>query len=182
MRAMSSRFETGPDMELPDRIAAEREYLLALAARNLRNRERAEDVVQGTLLAALAAAQRFRGAASLRTWLTAILRNRIVDEARARGREPLAADLGSEPALRPMTTAPDPSAELEAREALDRMQARLDALPASCSRAFILRELQGRPSREVTARLRLTPGQLWQCLHNVRRDLRAELGIAHAHS
>jgi len=169
-------------MELPDRIAAERDYLLTFASRRLRNRERSEDVVQSTLLAALAAARQFRGSASLRTWLTAILRNRIVDELRAHGREPLAADLGGEAARRPGAAAADPSAELEARQTVGRMQARLDALPASCSRVFVMRELQGRPSREITARLSLTPGQFWQCLHKVRRELRAELGMTHAHS
>jgi DNA-directed RNA polymerase specialized sigma24 family protein len=45
-----------------------------------------------------------------------------------------------------------------------------------------MRELQGRPSREITERLSLTPSQFWQCLHRVRRELRAELGSTHAHS
>jgi DNA-directed RNA polymerase specialized sigma24 family protein len=62
------------------------------------------------------------------------------------------------------------------------MQTRLESMPAACSRAFVMRELQGRPSREITARLSLTPGQFWQCLHKVRRELRAELATTHAHS
>lgn len=165
---------------LSERIAAERDYLMAFAARRLRNREHSEDAVQSTLLAGLASAGEFRGKASLRTWLTAILRNRIVDELRARGREPLASDLCADMAPALEATLADPSAEAEARETARRMQRRLDALPASCSRAFVLRELQGRPSREITARLRLTPGQFWQCLHKVRRELRAELGITRA--
>jgi RNA polymerase sigma-70 factor (ECF subfamily) len=169
-------------MELPDRIAAERDYLVALASRHLRSREHSEDVVQSTLLAGLAAARRYRGEASLRTWLTAILRNRIVDELRARGREPLASNLWGQPGPLPEATQADPSAEIEARQVAGRMQERLDSMPASCSLAFVMRELQGRPSREITARLSLTPGQFWQCLHKVRRELRAELGITHAHS
>lgn len=169
-------------MELADRIAAERDYLVAVASRRLRNREHSEDVVQATLLAGLAAARRYRGDASLRTWLTTILRNRIVDELRARGREPLASDLRDEPGPLPEATQPDALAEIEARQAARRMQMRLDSMTASCSRAFVLRELQGRPSREITARLRLTPSQFWQCLHKVRRELRAELGITHASS
>jgi RNA polymerase sigma-70 factor (ECF subfamily) len=167
---------------LGERIAAERDYLFAFAARQLRNREHSEDVVQSTLLAGLAAAPQYRGTASLRTWLTAILRNRIVDELRTRHREPLAADLDAHLVPGPEAALADPSAEAEARQAARRMQQRLDALPASCSRAFVMRELQGRPSREITARLSLTPGQFWQCLHKVRRELRAELGITHAHS
>ena len=165
---------------LGERIAAERDYLFAFAARHLRNREHSEDVVQSTLLAGLAAAPRFRGKASLRTWLTAILRNRIVDELRARHREPLASDLDADSGPRLEATLADPSAEAEARQAARRMQRRLEALPTSCSRAFVMRELQGRPSREITARLRLTPGQFWQCLHKVRRELRAEFGITRA--
>lgn len=162
-------------------IAAERDYLVALASRHLRNRERSEDIVQSTLLAGLAAAQQYRGSASLRTWLTAILRNRMVDDQRLRRREPLAADLGIESVPGPDATLSDPCAEAEARQTATRMQQRLEALPSACSRAFVMRELQGRPSREITARLSLSPGQFWQCLHRVRRELRAELGITHAH-
>jgi len=163
-------------------IAAERDYLFALASRHLRNRERSEDVVQSTLLAGLAAARQYRGRASLRTWLTAILRNRMVDDQRLRRREPLASDLEIESAPEPHVTLSDPSAEAEARQTARRMQRRLDALPSACSRAFVMRELQGHPSREITARLSLSPSQFWQCLHKVRRELRAELGITHVHS
>lgn len=169
-------------MDIADRIAAERDYLLALASRRLRNRERSEDVVHSTLLAGLAAARGFRGAASLRTWLTAILNNRIVDEQRQAGREPLAADLASGAPPAPGMSLEDPAAEAQARQALGRLQTRLDSLPGTCARAFAMREFQGRSSREIKARLRLTPSQFWQCLHRVRRELRAELGIAHIHS
>jgi RNA polymerase sigma-70 factor (ECF subfamily) len=169
-------------MEIADRIAAERDYLVSLASRQLRNRERSEDVVQSTLLAALAAARGFRGAASLRTWLTAILNNRIVDEQRRAGREPLAADLASVAPPAPGMSLEDPAAEAQARQALGRVQTRLDSLPGHCPRAFAMREFQGRSSREIKARLRLTPSQLWQCLYRVRRELRAELGSTHARS
>lgn len=169
-------------MDFADRIAAERDYLLALASRRLRNRERSEDVVQSTLLAGLVAARSFRGAASLRTWLTAILNNRIVDEQRRASREPLAADLAEARRPSPHPGLEDPAAEAQARQTALRMQARLDALPGDCSQAFAMRELQGRASREITERLSLTPSQFWQCLHRVRRELRAELGYTHAPS
>lgn len=169
-------------MQINHRIAAERDYLFALACRQLRNRERSEDVVQSTLLAGLAAARHFRGAASLRTWLTAILRNQIVDELRRARRQPLGADLSRVGPRAPAVCLDDPAGEAQARQIALRMQARLDALPGSCSGAFVMRELQGRPSREITARLRLTPSQFWQCLHRVRRELRAELGITQIHS
>ena len=105
-----------------------------------------------------------------------------MDELRRVGREPLAADLAGAGPLPPQPGLEDPAAEAQARQTARRLQARLDALPAACSRAFALLELQGRPSREITAQLSLTPSQFWQCLHRVRRELRAELGNTHARS
>jgi DNA-directed RNA polymerase specialized sigma24 family protein len=40
-----------------------------------------------------------------------------------------------------------------------------------------MRELEGRPSPEIRRRLGLTQSQFWQCLHKVRRELRAELDL-----
>jgi RNA polymerase sigma-70 factor (ECF subfamily) len=161
-----------------ERIAAERAYLLAQAARRLGNRERSEDAVQGALLAGLAGAHRYRGDSSLRTWLTAILHNRIVDEQRLRRREFLAAELDAGPMPRPELVLADASEEAEAFETAGRLQRRLEELPPACAMAFVMRELQGRTSDEIREALRLTPGQFWQCLHKVRRALCAELDVA----
>ena len=45
-------------------------YLLRVAQLQLRDRDRAEDVVQETLLAALAGRDCFNGRSSVKTWLT----------------------------------------------------------------------------------------------------------------
>jgi RNA polymerase sigma-70 factor (ECF subfamily) len=159
------------DREISEQIAAERPYLFALASRWLRNPERSEDAVQGALLAGLAGAAEYRGRASLRTWLTAILRNRIVDEQRRRDRELLAADFEAE--LRLDAALDDPAEEAEALQTARRLLARLESLSSACAAAFVMRELQGRPSFEIRRLLNLTPGQFWQCLHKVRRELHA---------
>ena len=163
------------DHGMIERIAAERPYLLALACKWLRNPERSEDAVQGTLLAGMVRAAGYRGDASVRTWLAAILKNRIADEQRRRAREPLASDLGAEALPHHEAPVGDAAAEAEALQTAARLQARLESLPPACSGAFVMRELQGRPSAEIRRRLGLTPGQFWQCLHKVRRELRAEL-------
>src|SRR5687768_1584116 len=156
-----------------ERIAAERAHLFALASRWLRNPERSEDAVQSTLLAGLAGAAQYRGGASVRTWLTAILRNRIVDEQRRRTREPLAADLDVRSLPRADAALGDPAEEAEALQTARRVLQRLESLPPACSGAFVMRELQGRPSPEIRRRLNLTPGQFWQCLHKARCELHA---------
>ena len=66
----------------------ERSYLLRYARLQLRDPALAEDAVQETLLAALEGAARFAGKSSLRTWLTGILKHKIIDHLRRAGREP----------------------------------------------------------------------------------------------
>src|ERR1700712_1245717 len=57
----------------------------------LRNPDQAEDVVQETLLAAIEGRARFAGDSSLKTWLTGILKHKIMDAIRRKSREqPLA--------------------------------------------------------------------------------------------
>ncbi|MGZ8203895.1 MAG: sigma factor, partial [Burkholderiales bacterium] len=62
----------------PSEIERHRPYLVRYALLQLRDASAAEDVVQETLLAALQAAERFGGRSSVRTWLTGILKHKIV--------------------------------------------------------------------------------------------------------
>ena len=162
------------DQALIERIAAERSYLFALASKWLRNRERSEDAVQAALLSGMVKAAGYRGDASVRTWLAAILRNWIADEQRRRAREPLASDLNAEALPHFEASIGDAAEEAEALQTAARLQAQLESLPPACSAAFVMRELHGRPSAEIRRQLGLTQSQLWQCLHKVRRALRAE--------
>ena len=77
-----------------DAFAAELEthrgYLLRVARLQLRDEALAEDVVQETLLAALPGSG-FSGKSSLKTWLTGILKHKIVDAIRRKQREPVPA-------------------------------------------------------------------------------------------
>ena len=68
-----------------------RPYLMRYALLQLRNPVEAEDVVQEALLAALEGRARFAGNSSLKTWLTGILKHKIMDAIRRKSRErPLA--------------------------------------------------------------------------------------------
>ena len=61
--------------------------MYAFAILHLHDAHRAEDAVQETLLSALQSWTRFRGDCSLRTWLTGILKHKILDEFRRQQRE-----------------------------------------------------------------------------------------------
>jgi RNA polymerase sigma factor (sigma-70 family) len=64
-----------------------RPYLLRYAMLQLRDRELAEDVVQETLLAVLEGRAGFSGNSSHKTWLTGILKHKIIDMMRRKSRE-----------------------------------------------------------------------------------------------
>src|SRR3954466_6431003 len=73
--------------EFRARVEVERASLLRYAAVQLRDTAAAEDAVQETLLAALAGESGFAGRSNLRTWLTGILKHKIIDAMRRGGRE-----------------------------------------------------------------------------------------------
>jgi RNA polymerase sigma-70 factor (TIGR02943 family) len=60
-------------------VESHADYLYAYAISRLDDEEQARDLVQETFLAALERVDQFEGRSSERTWLTAILRNKIMD-------------------------------------------------------------------------------------------------------
>ncbi|WON83831.1 sigma factor [Chromobacterium haemolyticum] len=68
-------------------IEAERPYLFRYALAQLREKDAADEVVQETLLAALESRASFSGKSTLRTWLTSILRFKLIDALRRKGKE-----------------------------------------------------------------------------------------------
>lgn len=58
------------------------DYLYSLAFIKLGNKETAEDLVQETFLSAFKAKDQFKSGSSEKTWLTAILKNKIIDHYR----------------------------------------------------------------------------------------------------
>jgi len=172
-----------PDHE----IQQHRPYLLRYALLQLRNPDLAEDVVQETLLAALKARDGFTGKSTVKTWLTGILKHKIVDAIRARQRQPVAlttiddeADLDEfDPlfkdngawAARPADWG-DPESALSQQQFFDVMQVCLDKLPAKTARVFIMREVMELSTEEICKELAITANNLWVILYRARMALR----------
>jgi RNA polymerase sigma-70 factor, ECF subfamily len=143
-----------------------RPQLLRFAVRWLGDRHRAEDAVQETLLAALEDIESFGGGSSLGTWLTGILKHKIVDALRAGAREePL--DYHEAPHDR------HPERELAQRRLLERVDARLKQLPGCAARVFVLREVLGMDTAEVCRELSISRSNCWVMSHRARVRLRA---------
>ena len=75
-------------MITPEAIQEERAYLLRYARLHLQDAVTAEEVVQEALLGALESRESFTGKSSVRTWLTGILKFKIIDEIRRSQRSP----------------------------------------------------------------------------------------------
>ena len=164
-----------------------RRYLLRVAQLQLRDPDLAEDVVQETLLAALGAQAGFTGKSSVKTWLTGILKHKIVDAIRQKQRQPIiAASFDEETDLdefdplfkdngawdAPPADWGDPENALSRAQFFDIMQFCLDKLPPNTARVFMMREVMELESDEICKELTITANNLWVILYRARMSLR----------
>ena len=167
-------------------MSRERPVLLRFALLQVRERHIAEDLVQDTLVAALGAIDAFTGRSSLRTWLTAILRNKIADHFRAAGREvSLTADPGDAEEEIDVHFAKsghyvdmpqdwgDPERMLTEKRFLEALQKCVRELPYATGQAFLLREVTGLTTEEICKELKISSSNCFVLLHRARLKLRA---------
>jgi RNA polymerase sigma-70 factor (ECF subfamily) len=150
----------------------------------LRDKMAAEDAVQDTLLAAFKAVEQFDGRASERTWLTSILRNKLIDQIRTRKRE-VPTDLreGSDEAIeddlfdqtghwiRPPSNWGSPDKAFEQQAFWRALQECIDTLPARHAQAFTLCEIDGVDGAEASKVLNTSTSNIWVSLHRARLRL-----------
>jgi len=159
---------------------------LRYASLQLRDAAAAEDAVQEALLAALAGEENFAGRSNLRTWLTGILKHKIVDAIRRQTRERPASELepeGDEGEFDALfdrrghwQEAPDaweqPEGALGQKQFLAALEACLRALPQRTAQAFMMREHLGLETPEICKELGITTTHCWVMLHRARMALR----------
>ena len=174
------------DPDFAARCNSHRGYLLRVAVLQLRDNDTAEDVVQETLLAALQGASGFSGRSSLKTWLTGILKHKIVDVIRRKGREPAFASLDEETQLddldalfdetghweNPPADWGNPESALSQQQFMDVMQMCLEKLPPNTARVFMMREIMELEADEICQELTITSNNLWVILYRARMALR----------
>jgi RNA polymerase sigma-70 factor (ECF subfamily) len=168
-------------------LEVQRGYLMRVARLQLRDIALAEDVVQDTLTAALTAQAGFTGKSSVKTWLTGILKHKIVDAIRRKQREPISASALDEEAdledfeglfkengawQAPPADWGDPEQSLSRQQFFDVMQFCLDKLPPATARVFMMREVMELESDEICKELTITANNLWVILYRARMSLR----------
>jgi RNA polymerase sigma-70 factor (ECF subfamily) len=141
--------------------------------------DEAEDVLQDAYLKAFAAIGRFRGEASLMTWLTSITLNEA--RGRLRRRRPTTSlDVMEEAGVRVipfpgLAEIPDPEAEAARFEVRRLLEQAIDTLPEDFRIVFMLREVEGCSVEETAAQLDLNPQTVRTRLFRARQSLRQEL-------
>lgn len=145
----------------------------AFAQRLVGDVEAAEDLLQEVFIALPAAIGRFRGEASLRTFLLSIAVNHAKNHVRAATRRRAAlARLAREPE-RPSH---NPEREVERERLGERLLLALDTLPLEQRVVVVLSEIEERTSVEIAAIVGAPEGTVRTRLHHAKRKLRERLG------
>ena len=174
--APSPGIHTEPSAGPPPSIAevvAHRSYLVRFAARRLRDPMLAEDAVHDVFEAVLSGRASFGGRAALRSWLTAVLKHKIVDTMRrAPDHESLDDDeAGSERAAAFACNDAGPDEIAEQRQRLAQTLAAIDALPRGLRDVMRLRVLDERPTDAVCRELGISEENLFVRVHRARKHL-----------
>jgi len=158
-------------------VVGHRAYLVRFAMRRLRDPGLAEDVVHDVFEAVLSGRASFGGRAALRSWLTAVLKNKIVDALRrADHHESLDDDHddGADArrgALAVACPRPRPEEMAEHRQRLARALAGIDALPPTLRETMRLRVLQDQPTAAICRQLGISEENLFVRVHRARQQL-----------
>lgn len=177
-------------MTIESELAALNAPLLKFARMQLRNDSLAEDCVSETMLAILERPDGFEGRSSLRTYATGILKFKIIDVIRRRGREvpiePLdeqSADdaldalfLADGPWQEPLPSWQQPEKVLEQSQFFDRLQGCVDKLPPKMGRVFVMRDWMELETDDICSELGITTSNCGVMLYRARSQLRDCLG------
>ena len=175
------------DFDPADLVEKYGDFLFRFAMMRVRDEFVAEDLVQETLLAALKSMDKFSRQCSGKTWLTSILKNKIIDYFRQKKREEAVDFSGEENSLddfffqpngtwksdcTPSEWTASPDKVVENQEFWRIVNRCLKMLPKRTAAAFTLREIEGLSGDEVCHALNISPNNLWVMLYRARLYLR----------
>jgi RNA polymerase sigma-70 factor (ECF subfamily) len=166
------------------------DYLYNYAYKRINDPELARDLVQETFLAALERLDKFEGRSSERTWLTAILRNKVIDIYRRRSsgfgqstesieafyeeREFFEPDTGHwKQAQEPEIFGIENPDHLVSEEFQEILKACLQRLPALWLAVFTMKHLDEQEAKTICSELEVTPANYWVIIHRAKVNLRA---------
>lgn len=166
------------------------DYLFAYACQRIENKELAKDLVQETFLGALERLEEFNSLCSEKTWLTAILKNKIFDVYRKKASglnaHPVSASKRSsrEEVFKPETghweenhfpsrfvvEQPD---VLENKEFQGLLQSCMKKFPPLWVSAFTMKLIDEESTETICTELKLSSSNFWTIMHRLKVNLRS---------
>ena len=161
-RALVERLQAGDGEAFAEAVRPHQQMLLRLAGRFVAVREDAEDVVQEALVEGYRQMRRFRGEASVTTWLGRIVIRKAMRSVRRARRKPVSVDVTCAEA------AGDESERISVRAAVAR-------LPQKLRVPVVLRFYEGLSGAEMAGMLDCRQSTVWTRLYRGLKRLREEL-------
>lgn len=168
------------------------DYLFNYAVVRVSDHEKAEDLVQETFLAALKARESYRGDSTERTWLTSILKRKIIDTYRKkyssresamgesegivfdgdyyRGEDPFGGHW--QEGKGPHSHSLLPEGKMEEEELTGFILECIGHLKPNLAAVFIMKMIDEEDSEKICKELGITPSNLWVMLHRARLRMR----------
>lgn len=161
------------------------DYLFSFALLKVKDIPLAEDLVQETLLAAITAEKSFSHQSSVRTWLTSILKHKMIDHFRRQGREIAISDLIDQDETDNVDlffksngrwtekpeAFPNPESALQQKDFWQVFQHCLSGLKAKQAEVFLAKEIHGMSNAEICKDFSITPTNVWVLTHRARLSL-----------
>ncbi len=172
-------------MEPENWVSAYADYLYSFALKRLNDPELCKDLIQDSFIAAIRSRESFKGQSSERTWLTSILRNKIIDlYRREKLKNHTAVDVYDKtfdhmfedtghwkPEFSPRVWQAE--ASLESKEFSAMFLSCMSKLPSLWSVVFTMKHIDDERSDRVCKELNLSSSNYWTIMHRAKALLRA---------
>lgn len=160
------------------------DYLYNYAITRVSNGNIAKDLVQETFFAGLKSAKNFEGKSTERTWLTSILKRKVIDYYRKinskKGQAEVSMsfyDSGKNEGnwieeRVPQSWNSSVEKDIENEELKLQLDKCIDKLPKKYAIVFRMKTIQGFETEDICKELDITPSNLWVMIHRARTQLR----------
>ena len=161
------------------------DYLYTYAIMRLNDEEQAKDMVQETFLAALERVDKFEGKSSESTWLTANIKNKVIDvyrkrssEAARHGRQDAGYAQFFDPENGHWNPAHQPRPigfedQLVSKEFTQILQACMRKLPALWLSVFSMKHMDDEATAVICRELGISAANFWVIIHRAKLHVRA---------